>query len=271
MIDFYATIARDSVRPYMPTNIRILLPASSFFDNGKLYQPKLPKAVFPDRAADCGGFVASRIWGDYRYTADQYVDWLRGWSPSWAATMDYCCEDELTSGRPGIVRARQKRTTDLAWYFWNVHRNEDWIWVPTIQGWHTDEYRRHAREMNPLIQHMHRCYGPKFRVGIGTLCRRASVQQIHEVVGAVCSELPGIGVHLWGVKQGAIQSKIGLPRSVVSVDSAAWNGLYGRNIEKWRESGMREAEYAYRVNLPAYIARFEAACREPKQMPLLMA
>lgn len=268
MIDFYATIARDTVRPYMPTNIRILLPASSFYDNGKLYRPVLPDAQFPDRAADCGGFVATRIWGDYRYSPQQYVDWLHTWSPSWAATMDYCCEDEITTGRAGMVRERQRRTTDMAHLFWNAYRGEDWIWVPTIQGWHVDEYRWHAQQMKPLIERMRAYYGPQFRVGIGTLCRRASTLQIHQVVNAVCSELPGLGIHLWGVKQGAVKSNIGLPTSVVSVDSAAWNGLYGKDIEKYRASGMREAEYAYQINLPKYIARFEAACKEPKQLPL---
>lgn len=270
MIQFYATIARDTVRPYMPTNIRILLPASSFYDNGKLYRPVLPDAPFTDRAADCGGFVATRIWGDYRYTPDQYVEWLHTWRPTWAATMDYCCEDEITSGRHGIVRERQQRTSDMAWHFWNSYRDLPYVWVPTIQGWHVDDYRRHAEEMKPLVEQMAAHYGERFRVGIGTLCRRASTEQIHAVVNAVSRALPGRGIHLWGVKQGAIRSRIGLPSDVVSVDSAAWNGLYGRDIEKYRESGMREAEYAYRVNLPRYIARFEEACREPKQIPLFL-
>jgi hypothetical protein len=39
--------------------------------------------------------VATRIWGDYRFSPTQYVSWLHTFRPAWAAMMDYCCEDEL--------------------------------------------------------------------------------------------------------------------------------------------------------------------------------
>jgi hypothetical protein len=73
--------------------------------------------------------------------------------------------------------------------------------------------------MRPLIDRMQAYYARStiFRVGIGTLCRRASTAMIHEVVRAVCRELPGIPLHLWGVKLGALQSRRGLPAAVVSV------------------------------------------------------
>src|SRR3954463_9031865 len=138
---FYATIDADSVRSYMPP-VPVLLPASSWARK-HLSRPNLP-AQITETAADSGGYVATKVWGDYRYSPAQYVGWLATWSPGWAATMDYCCEDEITAGQPGLVRERQRRTTVKAQYFWHWHRRVPWAWVPTIQGWQVDDYVAHA-------------------------------------------------------------------------------------------------------------------------------
>jgi hypothetical protein len=129
---FYATIDADSIRSYMPA-VPYLLPASSWA-RYQLRPVRLPRRL-KHLAADCGGFVATRIWGDYRFSPTQYVSWLHTFRPEWAAMMDYCCEDEITAGKPGLVRQRQERTTQMAWYFWQRYRFVPWVWVPSIQGW----------------------------------------------------------------------------------------------------------------------------------------
>lgn len=273
---FYATIDSDSVRPYMP-DVPVLLPASSWARKG-LAAPKLPVHV-TERAADSGGFVATFRWGDYRYTPAQYAGWLRTWGPSWAATMDYCCEDEITGGKPGVVRERQRKTTEMARHTWDTYRRAPWCWVPTVQGWRVDDYRRHAGELRPLIEEMADYYGPgsEFRVGIGTLCRRASAAMVREVAHAVAAELPGVPLHLWGIKLSVLKDSIALPPQVVSLDSAAWSrlmhgGRYGAG--GWfehRDAGMTQRQYIYGVALPRYLAKFEAALDEPKQHTLLTA
>lgn len=60
MIKFYATIDVDSVRPYM-SKVPVMLPASSWARKG-MPPPKLP-AHITERAADCGEFVATKVWG----------------------------------------------------------------------------------------------------------------------------------------------------------------------------------------------------------------
>lgn len=274
MITFYATVDADSVRPYMPA-VPILLPASSFARYG-LRKPRLPEHV-TERAADSGGFVATFKWGDYRYSPAQYVEWLQSWQPQWAATMDYCCEPEVI-GTSGLVRERQQRTTDMAWHFWTQYKSHNWAWVPTVQGWDISDYTQHAEELRPLIEEMSAYYrsGPQhsaFRVGIGTLCRRASSQMIREVALTVANILPDIPLHLWGIKLATLQSSIALPAQVVSVDSAAWHGFFGRDMKRARkickEKGITKRYYAYTIGYQAYIQKVNKALHTTKQEQLL--
>jgi hypothetical protein len=265
MLTFYATISAGDERPYMPA-VPVLLPASSWA-RFNMRAPRLPAHV-TERAADSGGFVATFRWGDYRYTPEQYVDWLSTFGPQWAATMDYCCEPEI-AGNEGIVRERQERTTEMARHFWREFRDAPWAWVPTVQGWEVADYRRHAVQLRPLIGEMAQRYGEgsAFRVGIGTLCRRASAAMVQHVVHAINEELPGVPLHLWGVKLTVLRSRLALT-NVASVDSAAWHGRFAYGTRRWVECGMTERQYSYLVALPAYLAKVQAALERPKQLAL---
>jgi hypothetical protein len=271
-IDFYYTLAADRVKPeLMPRDLCYLLPASSW-SRVKMRPPGLEGFRL---AADCGGFVATKKWGDYRYTPAQYVDWLFTFNPEWAATMDYCCEDEITEGKPGVVRFRQQRTTAMAYRFWDQYRFAPWAWVPTIQGWNVEDYQEHAAEMRPLILEMQAFYeamgNPHFRVGIGTLCARAKNDMIFKVVHAVRDVLKGVKFHLWGVKLRALQTSTLLP-DVMSVDSAAWAyttmASRHRRIEHQASLGMKQREYDHKIMLPDYRAKVEKAIDQTRQLYL---
>lgn len=264
-ITFYATMSSDHVRrkywDWMH-NVPTLLPASSWSRPEWKFRLK-PVPMNPaidDVAADCGGFVATFKRGGYTYTSDEYVTWLDQLPKlTWAATMDYCCEEEITGKNDGVVRERQQRTSEMAYHFWSTYNHLPWAWVPTVQGWTVADYVRHARELRPLIQEMQRASGPAFRVGIGTLCRRASAAMVAQVVKAVAFELPGVPLHLWGVKLTALQSRHPLYQ-VVSVDSAAWDqGGMGRDgirqLHEQRAQGMTQREYSHKIALPRYLAK----------------
>lgn len=268
MLTFYATISYGKTDDNMP-DIPWLLPASSW-SRGGLPKPKLPPNV-RHTAADSGGFVATFKWGDYRYTADEYVAWLDTFKPRWAATMDYCCEPEITGHNDGVVRERQQRTSDMAFEFWRSYRDAEWSWTPTIQGWEVEDYVRHAKELKPLIADFRRVSTSDFRVGIGTLCRRASASMIAQVVTAVSEVLDDAPLHLWGVKLSVLKTRVELP-NVASVDSGAWNGLFGRDAEEarahMRRHGLTQKRYELDVALPRYLAKVEEALSQPKQLVL---
>lgn len=279
---FYATISYGKLKPSVMPDISYLLPASSWArgmrKDGSLPTPRLPNQI-THVAADCGGFVASRIWGDYKYSPAQYVDWLNRFPVGilkWAATMDYCCELPLTLGQQKAVVERQTKTTLNAWLFWQEYRGVGWAWIPTIQGWEVEDYIRHAQELKPLIEQMQAHYqaagNPHFRVGIGTLCARASTRMIQNVVLAVQHELPEVKFHLWGVKLSFLRSRIHIP-SIVSFDSAAWDrgGMGGEGLDirnEYRAMGITQREHAFRYLLPEYLSRVNEAISSPKQMIL---
>lgn len=281
-LNFYYTIDADSVRPYMPA-VPVLVPASSWARRAK-YQslpasPALPAHV-PEVAVDPGGFVFTlRQRRDYPFTDSELVDFAAGMGAIWCAAKDYCCEPEITAGQ-GAVTERQARTTEAAWRAWQDHKAAPFCWVPTIQGWEPDDYTRHAAELRPLVEEMSQHYGPDsaFRVGIGTLCRRASVKMIRQVVLAVAAELPqGVKFHLWGVKLSALKphgkNLVKLPPQVLSCDSAAWNGYFGRDHEVAKAErsamGITKREHAYSMALPRYADKVQAALESTGQLPLL--
>lgn len=273
MKEFYYTIGecdyRKDLAERLPAGTCVLFPASSYIPRKRV--PVLPKNYQGIRAADSGGFVASfKHGGQYQYSPTEYVDWLNKWQPHWAATMDYCCENEITSGKPGIVRERQRKTTEMLKYFWMNYQAAPWTWIPTVQGWEVEDYQRHARELKPLIELMADDYGPDsfFRVGIGTLCRRASARMIREVVNAVAAELPDCYFHLWGVKLDFLKSAVALPPQVLSADSAAWNGDFGSDRGWWKGRGQSRSKQRYEIALPLYDKKLKAALAEPKQMSM---
>jgi len=284
----YYTISAKELHPAMPST-PFLLSAASFLRQDSqghcsLRAPRcLPASCW--RGADCGGFTATMRWGGrYRFTPTQYIHWLFTWQPQWAAMMDLCCLSE-TGGYPGseVVMARQRWTTAMARQFWECYREVPWCWVPTIQSYTIEEYEWHARELVPLIRQMQAYYsdpgwwndddeegqfGSAFRVGIGSLCRRASPSFILEVISRI-QTIIGIDIplHLWGVKLKVLQAGVAFP-GVVSCDTGAWNGLFGKEHEKRRASGLSVVAYSWQVSYPDYAQKVAQAQQKPQQLAL---
>jgi hypothetical protein len=284
---FYSTVPSNLIRPYMPA-VPVLLTAASFTRYSRrrgayyLRTPSLP-AHITEKAADCGGFVATIVWGgSYRFSWRQYVAWLSAWQPRWAATMDLCCiADAKTAAHPGAaeVQRRQDFTTEMAYRFWECARDVPWSWVPTIQGHSLVEYERHARDLCPLVREMYTYYADTgstdeeqevrpspFRVGIGSLACRGNPKWVHAVIATVQAIIGrDIPLLLWGAaKLRLARSALQLPEEV-SLDSAAWNQLFAHEHEARRRSPYSEAEYSWKISHPRYMLALQSAFATAKQ------
>jgi hypothetical protein len=266
-----------------------LLPAASFTNknsSGKYYlRPPTYPLLAQERGADCGAFTVMAYWGnEYRFTLKQYRDWLYSWTypPHWAATMDKCCVNRGGT-YPGKeeVRRRQQWSTEKAWECWDFYRTVPWAWVPTITGYYLEEYLQHACDLEHLIIKMSRYYhdpgrwdeeeidagyGSAFRVGIGSLCGRATPVFLVELLKMLRDSII-TPFHLWGIKLGTLQKGIELP-GVISCDTSAWNGLFGKEHEEQKDSGKTETEYSWQVSMPDYQQKVAAALALPKQSNL---
>ena len=177
-------------------------------------------------ALDSAGFVATRLYGGYRWPMAEYVDFacLRPWR--WWAAMDYCCEPEI-AGDEATVRQRVDLTVESAadclaqarW--WRDEEGATWATdpMPVLQGWRPEHYLR-------CVDGLTEAWGdlPEL-MGLGSVCRR----NVHgrdgllAIIGALDARLPPhVRLHLFGVKSAALSLLAG-HRRIASMDSCAWD------------------------------------------------
>jgi hypothetical protein len=87
----------------------------------------------------------------------------------------------------------------------------------------------------------------------------------YTILNEVRATLPGIPLHLWGIKLDALRS-IDLSQ-VVSTDSAVWHGKYRRDDLRAcaKASDMSMRRYAVTCNLPSYIEKVHKAVAESRR------
>jgi len=194
---------------------------------------------------------------------------------SWAAFPDLPCEQSLAPLNIQIRARQEQTLQwawELWGGFddtenWQVHRAHSWSYVATAQGRTVGQYVRHAEQLAPLLaqqfDHYHytahgldlvdvfgedaahaaRAWAQHaathYRVGIGSLCGRnqpVEVAELVRIVTAVAEVLPW-PFHLWGVKLNCLRAlaRAGLMSRIASFDTAAFNGAFGRNLERRRQ------------------------------------
>ena len=170
-----------------------------------------------DVALDSAGFVASVLYGDYRWTVDQYLELVAAHPWSFWASMDYCCEPEVSGDRP-LRLLRIAATCYMLGQCRQAARERGLPEpMPVIQGYCADEYALCAQWL-PLLE------WPDL-VGIGSVCRRHvnGPDGILAILEAVDSILPShTRLHMFGIKSQALAQLANHPR-VASVDSQAWD------------------------------------------------
>lgn len=261
---FWATLDADSVRPYLP-DLPVLLPVASFQrrDYQLRHPPRLPVIAAPV-AVDTGAFAWFRNFTCYHFSAEQLADWIAGVRPrvQWAVIPDRPTED-LEGDR--AIRRAQDQTTEAIVHVLDTLLDVPWCWTPVLQGRTLEDYLRHAIDLAGIIHDLAAVYasrGLSFRVGLGSLCRRGQSTEIRRIVAGVAAVLPGVPLHLFGAKLDVLAGWGNRPRTVVSCDSAAWNGRFGTDIPvldaERRRFGLSQRQYTLQVALPRYAARVES-------------
>lgn len=271
---FYATLDRDTVRPYLPRGIPAMLPMASWWrrDVELRRSPSVPAPV-PAIAVDTGSYTLAQHFAEgypYGFTPENMVRWIGGVQPAvtWAVLPDWPCEGKSRSE----VREVQARGSATALHMLDQFAYVPWVWCPVLQGQSVDDYLRHAVDLAPTIGaawdfYNNRNQGFHFRVCLGSLCRRAEAPLIRLIVEQVAAVLPGVPLHLFGVKLDVLKGWQGRPSEVISVDSAAWNGRFGSDIDRlnadqWSRH-MTQRQYTLTVRLPHYAAQVNQALMAP--------
>lgn len=140
----------------------------------------LPRASGP-WALDSGGFSELSLFGQWRTTARIYAAEVRRFAQEvgglvWAAAQDWMCEPFVLAKTGLTVTAHQART--VANYLELRSLAPDLPWTPVLQGWHADDYRRHADDYDRA--------GVDLRtlpvVGIGSVCRRQHTGAVEDLI-----------------------------------------------------------------------------------------
>lgn len=183
-------------------------------------------------ALDSGGFTELSMYGEWRTTPAEYVNAVTRYVDEigkldWAAPQDWMCEPWILAKTGMSVRAHQHLTTHN--YLDLRQMAPELPIVPVIQGWADDDYQRHVEMYERAGVNL----DAEPIVGIGSVCRRESTDDIGRIVWRLNTVL-GLRLHGFGVK-GAGVRKYG--RFLTSSDSMAWSAR-GRRVKPCPHTGV---------------------------------
>ena len=136
----------------------------------------------------------------------------------WAAPMDWMCEPAVRAKTRKTVAEHQALTVGNSLRL--RHMAPGLPFVPVLQGWELDDYRRCA---DLYDRHVDLTREPV--VGLGSVCRRQATRQIATIVATLADE--GIRLHGFGVKTKGLAI---YGADLVSADSMAWPAA-GRRVK----------------------------------------
>ncbi len=177
---------------------------------------RLPRAA-TSWALDSGGFTELRLHGRWRTSAAEYVAAVRRYrdeigSLDWAAPQDWMCEPFMLAKTGLTVAVHQAHT--VANYLELRSLAPDLPFIPVLQGWSLDDYRRCAELYERSGIHL----AAEPLVGVGSVCRRQATGEIEVIVHSLAAT--GLRLHGFGVKT---RGMVRYADCMASADSLAWS------------------------------------------------
>lgn len=179
---------------------------------------------------DSGGFQATATWDmSFPYEPRRLYEWAESIDADYVAMPDFACEPEL---HETSVMHRVARTVEEHAYAQHQYDEGDYSFdlIPVLQGYYPEQYEACVRmfEQEGLIRDY---------MAIGTVCKRDSVNAIHNVVESIEQLLPNTEFHMFGMTLNAWKDRRMWGR-FRSADTAAWN--WGGNTTDEKKQLLKE-------------------------------
>lgn len=202
------TASRSYLRT-IPPDEGVMISAGGLWKDST--QAFMRKRTWPWRRwmLDSGGYLMLLRRGDYPWHPDAYLKLVSEMQPTWAASMDYCCEPSLTLATNMSTEDRIRASAEMADY---LCPRSDSIF-PVLQGLEPEDYALSWQ----LTEHLR----PRI-VGIGSVCRRQRTRQIAYLCDCLRAIVPrALMKHGFGVKISALK-RHEVRRFFTSIDTNAW-------------------------------------------------
>jgi len=179
---------------------------------------------------DSGGFSFFQKQGEYPFSPDTYLEYVKIIKPNLFATMDYPCEPEVNRESFKTNLERIEATVDYGAYLWKKRDEVDSQIVVVIQGYKLEEYEY--------------CFSLYQKKGVnakylafGSMCRRWKDSQIKKYVKFFRKMVEKKAkIHIFGLKISALNKEV--VKNINSIDTMAWcyarfTGGYGCTKENF--------------------------------------
>ncbi len=175
-----------------------------------------------DWILDSGGFSEININGKYSFTVNEYLRLVELHQPRMFFNMDYVCESNALNKTGLTIKQHQEKTTNNQIKIMDIYNkfNIKGQFAGCIQGFEIEEYLSHIDSLKE-----HGLITPI--MGIGSICRRNSINQILNIIKAIKKEVPKTKLHGFGIKT-QILNMPSVYNDLYSCDSMSWS-LSGRN------------------------------------------
>jgi hypothetical protein len=196
-----------------------------FVSRTRLFARKtFPRALGP-WALDSGGFTVLNTPPHYwRLSPRAYVEEVRIYQReignlAWAAPQDWMCEPWIVAKTGLTVPRHQWKTAENFLELREIA--PELPFVPVLQGWKRDDYRRHVDLYAKLGVDLTK----ERPVGLGSVCRRQHTPEIDLIVSTLATEY-GLALHGFGVKTSGLAA---YGSHLDSSDTLAWS-YRGRRV-----------------------------------------
>ena len=229
---YWGITASRSYGKTIPSAESVMLSACGLWRGDRFRRKGL---AWSDWVLDSGGFVALNRLGGYPFGPDQYLELIKERRPTWAASMDFPCEPEISRETLMSNEERIDATVDMAVYLCN----RDSRVVPVLQGYTLSEYESCWAKLSRLISVK--------RLAIGSLCKRQSSPEIDSLAAGLTHLLPDIPIHGFGLKLRALTYPH-VWRVFSSIDTNAWeywargrrrNGIPTSDQQAWQAYALK--------------------------------